>query len=568
MQENQMKKTIYIRTFSALLVTYLILMVVFSTFQILREKQVVELEMGTYASQISNTITNLLKDHIGSNLQITDISKVKSELIDLTSYFTHSDTQMALFTGDYNLIYHTKDDWQCGYSVDKGNNEFSTVDAYLNPKDWFSEQEIKEIEGYLYANPKAKKKGDIAGYYVDIEGFWLDEEMIIPDKVIIYPMLADSFNENGDVVSGSGTPTDDISYSSGYEDTRDLPYFKHGHIRPVYNDYGKGEKQTELRNMVKDKEKLKTHIEQLPAVTSTEIVKIDLLTYRYYLPIPYQHTVTMIDNNKQYSEFWTVIARDVNLLERSAPTLAFLWLSCLIAFLTVAFILSNQTYKLYKRREELENNRKEMTKALAHDLKTPLSIISGYAQNLIENVQTDKREQYASNIKTNVDRMDKIILEMLDLSKLEADSFSTKLENVSLNEVSSKIINRYSQNCTEKHITTHLEGDGVIKADAVLIERVIDNFFVNALEHTPNGGIIRIKILSDRLEFYNSGSHIPEQKINEIWDAYKKVDISRSHTKGTGLGLSIARTILEKYKFPYGAKNNDDGVVFWFKFNQ
>ncbi|HZK44009.1 MAG TPA: HAMP domain-containing sensor histidine kinase [Syntrophomonadaceae bacterium] len=542
-------------------------MIGFSVFHIFREKQVVGLELGTSAIQTNNNITKILQDHIDGENQITDITKLKSELIGSTSFLTYSGTEMALFTGDYHLVYNTKDDWQCGYSVDKGNNEFYTGYAYLNPKDWFSEQEINEIENYLYANPKPKKVGDIAGYSINIEGFWLDDEMIIPDKVIISPMLAYIFNENGSLTgSSSGTTTDDISYYSGHKDTRNLPYFEHGYIHPVDKDYGKGEKQTELRNMVISQEKLKAHVEEAHATVSLPFEKVNLLTYRYYLPMPYQNTVTRMDNDKKYSEFWTVIARDVNLLERSATTLAFLWLSCLIAFLTVAFILSDQTYKTYKEREELENNRQEMTKALAHDLKTPLSIISGYAQNLIENVQTDKREHYASNIKTNVDRMDKIILEMLDLSKLETSSFSTKLEVLSLNEVSNKIINRYSQTCTEKQITTHLEGDSVIKADSVLIERVIDIFFVNALDHTPNGGIIRISISDDKLEFYNSGSHIPEEKIDEIWDPYKKVDISRSYTKGTGLGLSIARTILERYKFPYGAKNSADGVIFWFKF--
>lgn len=68
------------------------------------------------------------------------------------------------------------------------------------------------------------------------------------------------------------------------------------------------------------------------------------------------------------------------------------------------------------------------------------------------------------------------------------------------------------------------------------------------------------------LEVYNSGSHIFEDKMNEIWLPYKKADASRSNKKGTGLGLSISRAILELYKFSYGAKNSDDGVIFWFKF--
>ena len=82
--------------------------------------------------------------------------------------------------------------------------------------------------------------------------------------------------------------------------------------------------------------------------------------------------------------------RDVNLWEQCSNTLVFVWISCFIIFMIVAFILSRQTYNTYQKRENLDRQRKEMTKALAHDLKTPLSIISGYAQNLQENIFTEK----------------------------------------------------------------------------------------------------------------------------------------------------------------------------------
>jgi len=126
-------------------------------------------------------------------------------------------------------------------------------------------------------------------------------------------------------------------------------------------------------------------------------------------------------------------------------------------------------------------------------------------------------------------------------------------------------MNRYKLVCDEKSIMTCLEGDAVVKADHSLMARVIDNFFINALDHTPVGGTIRIRIFDNTLEIYNSGSHIPEEKIKEIWQPYQKADVSRSNTKGTGLGLAISRAILELYQFSYGAENRDDGVVFWFK---
>lgn len=155
---------------------------------------------------------------------------------------------------------------------------------------------------------------------------------------------------------------------------------------------------------------------------------------------------------------------------------------------------------------------------------------------------------------------------MLELRKLEADSPGSNFENVALAEVCKIIIDRYKPVWEEKLITVSLDGEAVIRADHALMLRIIDNFFVNALDNTPAGGSISIRMLDDTLEVYNSGSYIPKNKVEEIWLPFKKGDTARGCSKGTGLGLAIARTILELHKFSYGAKNSEDGVTFWFRF--
>lgn len=563
MKKNTTKRIIYTRIFCAFFATYLVLMTGFSIFLISKEKKVAGMDLQAHALHVNNRVEDVLKDYIDSNNQATDIAKIRKELVKESSFFTLLGTELAIFTGDYKLLFNTNDYWLCSYTEYTVGNRHYTGYGYLNPKEWFSEEEITELENYLYANPKAKKAGDLSGYSVDLKGFWVDNEMIIPDKITVNAMHAHTFDEKGNLDSSGGIHTDDIVYTSGYENTKDLPYFQHGNIRLETNSNRNSEKQFELRQMVIDKEKLEEATNQVVSVSSE---RVDWLTYRYYLPVPYQNTVKIISVQNHYSGFWTVIARDVNIWERCSATLVFVWISCLITFIIVASILSRQTYKTYKEREELAKQRQEMTNALAHDLKTPLSIISGYAENLQENVHTEKREYYASHIQANVGRMDKIIRSMLEMTKLESDSIQIKFEDISLGEACNEIINRYKQICNEKSITACLEGDAVVKADNSLMVRVIDNFFINALDNTPEGGSICIRILDDIFKIYNSGSHIPEDKINEIWLPFKKADLSRSNTKGTGLGLAISRTILELHEFSYGAKNSNDGVVFWFKF--
>jgi len=554
LKENQTKRTIYVRTFSSLFTAYLILMIGFSIFLINKEKKVQELQFNSLALQINHTANNIIKDNI------TDFPKLKRKMIGSLSFYANSGTEIGIFTSNYNLIFNTNENWLCSYTESIEGNTHYTGYASLNPYDWFSDEDISELEGYLSSEPKVEKVSDLSGYILDLDGFWLKDEMIIPDRINVTPMYATKLSEDNGISSSSGSNVSKV-FIPNNKPTEDLPYFKNGSINPLNK---KKKDYTNLRNLASNGDKLEKTVKKS---LGTSIEKVGLFTYQYYYPVPYQNTVrTLTFNGKNfYSEYWTVCATEVNLLKLTYPTLIFVWISCFVTFFIAALIISTQSYKLYKRRDDLEKYRIETTNALAHDLKTPLSIISGYAENLIENVHTEKKDHYAANIQANVKRMDKIVLGMIELSKLESDSFKIKYEDVSLSEVCDKLINHYSPICDEKQIVINMEGDEVIKADFALMERVINNFFVNALEHTPNSGSINITINEDILEFYNSGSHIPEKELTEIWKPYKKVDSSRSNTKGTGLGLSISSKILELYNFSYGAKNYDNGVIFWFK---
>lgn len=565
MRKNKTKRAIYLRIFSSFLATYLVLMIGFSVFLVSQQKNVVEMDLRTYELQVNNKVVDILEDYLDNNLQITDITEVKKEFANEAPFFTENGSEVAVFTSDQKLLVHTNGYWRTSYTEYREGSKYITGYGYVNPKDWFNDEEIREIESYLYTTPKVEKVGDLSGYSVDIKGLLVDQDMIIPETITVNAMYAQTLDENGNVVTSGGMQTDKIVYRSNYENSNDLPYVEYATIMPDANRNPNNAIQNELRQMVMDPSNLKEAVSD-SNYTESILQRVNLLNYRYYLLHPYQSTIDMTDGQNSYSDFWIVVGRDVNLWEQCSPTLIFVWISCLITFLIVALILSRQTYKTYQKQDELERKRQEMTNALAHDLKTPLSIISGYAQNLQENVHTEKREHYVVHIQANIDRMDRIIRKMLELTRLESDSLEIKFEDISLSQSCNEIINRYKQVCDEKSITTLLEGDAIVKADRSLIGRVIDNFFINAIDNMPEGGKIRIEILENTLEVYNSGSHIPEEKIDEIWLPFKKGDVSRSNTKGTGLGLAISRTILELHKFSYGARNSENGVIFWFKF--
>ena len=569
MKKNS-KRSIYVRIFSVFLATYMVLMIGFSAILIFMEKKTVEKELTLYSNNINSNVEDILRDNIDSENNITDLSKVKKGFLKISNVFNAIEAEIAVFTDKYELILNTKNYWTVQYTIIEGNSHKTSYGS-LNPEDWFSKEEVKELKNYLCADTKAEKVkvGDLHRYALDIDGLWMDNEMVIPEKIYVTPIYVESLDENGNILSAGGERRNDLVYSSGYENTKDLPYFEYGSITPAYNDNLYNENQEVLHQMVTDESNLINYLQQVLKKLPTSInpvERVSMLTYRYYLVVPYQNTYRILEDRSLYSEFYTAAGIDIDIWERISSTLIYVWTACLIIFLIAALILSKQTYKTYLKQEELERQRKDMTDALAHDLKTPLSIISGYAQNLQEDVHTEKREHYAGHITANVNRMDKIIRKMLEMSRLESDSFEVRFEEIYLNDICTEIINRYKQICDEKFITASLDGEAVIKADKSLIERVIDNFVINAIDNTPEGGRISMRILEKTLEVFNSGSHIPEDKINEIWFPYKKGNTERSNTKGTGLGLSISRTILELHKFSYGAKNTEDGVIFWFKF--
>lgn len=574
MKYSKVKKKIYIRVFSALLIAYLILMTGFSAFIVNKQNKVEGLQNCTTAININNTMEAMLRDKVDADEQIIDIAEVKNECLDLLKGNTRLGIEVAIFARNFKLLFNTNntnDNWLCAYSEkdDVNNARY----AYLNPKEFFTEEEVKEINQYRNKVNNAKKISDLYLYSVQLDGFWIDNGMVIPKNIIVEPYYASQFDEGGKITDATREEGDSIIYSSNYENTKGLPYYEEGLIYAGReSNYLGAENQKELISMVTDKFKLLNIVSNDKYQDKYLITeRVNLVTYRYYVAVPNQDKVgwfSVVNNEavkSNYGAFWTVVGFQVNLLSKCIETLIFVWSSCFILFMAAALFLSVQTDKIYQKREELDRYRNETTNALAHDLKTPLSIISGYAQNLMENIHIEKREYYARNININVNRMDHIIKEILNLSKLDSEYKKLIYEDVSLGEICTKLLEYYHQVCIEKHITTNLEGNAIIKSDIALIERVFDNFFINAVDFTPEGGAIEIKISDSTLEFYNSGSHISDKIINEIWQPFKKGDVSRSNKKGTGLGLSIAGKILDLYQFSYGAKNTEGGVVFWFK---
>lgn len=238
-------------------------------------------------------------------------------------------------------------------------------------------------------------------------------------------------------------------------------------------------------------------------------------------------------------------------------------------------VMSRHLQGEYDRQVEREKQRRELTNAIAHELKTPLGIIHGYCESLQENIHVEKRAQYLAVILDETERMNALVLEMLDLSRMESESFRLRMEPFLLDELAREAADRFRPAAEEKEVRIFLQLEPAcrITADRGRIAQALSNFLSNAIRHTPQGGVISVRVLhaghAVRCEVENDGAPIPEEQQERIWDVFYKADASRQRAKGgTGLGLAIARHILELHGMAYGVRNTGTGVLFWFELQQ
>ena len=214
--------------------------------------------------------------------------------------------------------------------------------------------------------------------------------------------------------------------------------------------------------------------------------------------------------------------------------------------------------------KKMEQLRKEFIAQFTHEIKTPLSIINGNI-DLLENVDDeDKKAKYIEVINKEIAVINDLVLQMLDLSKLEAKAITLDKKEIDLRELSEDIIDDYEQLLMDKKLKIEIQGEDVlIVGDRKRIEKVIQNYLSNAIKHAFINSTIKIKIKENEFSIENKGKQIDENRMDSIWESFVSDD-----QKGTGLGLAIVRNILELHEMSYGVYNLQGGVEFYFRWKK
>ncbi|PHD26799.1 two-component sensor histidine kinase [Bacillus wiedmannii] len=223
-----------------------------------------------------------------------------------------------------------------------------------------------------------------------------------------------------------------------------------------------------------------------------------------------------------------------------------------------------------ERERQLEKTRKEFISGVSHELKTPLSVIRSFAEGIKDGVSKDTT-YYTDVILEETENMNRLIVEMLELAKLESGTYKLDMTTFSIGELIQQVYTKLLFSMEEKHLQVNVDVDSSIfvNANRSRIEQVVVNLLSNAIRYTPDGEKIHVSVieLEDivKFEIENTGNPIPEESLEKIWDRFYRLDVSRSrHTGGTGLGLSIVKNILDLHHAEYGVYNTTNSVVFYF----
>lgn len=225
--------------------------------------------------------------------------------------------------------------------------------------------------------------------------------------------------------------------------------------------------------------------------------------------------------------------------------------------------------------EEMEHKQRMETVQLeffanaSHELKTPLSIVKGFAEGLADGVSAGKQDHYVKVIMEEAGKMELLVQDMLELARLASGTTRLATSELLLSDLMHRATEKLTHQLQTKQLQTLIlpVDESPVLADPAWMEQVALNLMTNAIRHAEEGSTISIAVERQEdtvtLAVRNKGERIPEEQIPQIWERFYRVEPSRSRsTGGTGLGLSIVQRILDLHGCGYGVENVEDGVRF------
>ena len=235
---------------------------------------------------------------------------------------------------------------------------------------------------------------------------------------------------------------------------------------------------------------------------------------------------------------------------------------------------NNELQKDIQKKTEIDEMRKEFLSNVSHELKTPIALIQGYAEGLLEGISEDSesRELYCNVISDEAQKMNSLVQKLLTLNQLEFGNDPVNMERFDIVTLVKNQLQSADILIRQKEIKLLMSENTPVYVwgDEFKTGEVVSNYLSNAIHHCEGDKIIDIRFSQRdgkvRVTFFNTGRPIPEESISHIWEKFYKVDKARTREYGgSGIGLSIVKAIMESINQEYGVENYTNGVAFWFE---
>lgn len=538
-EKSKFKKNICLRISAVLIVVSLLIMAFVTYFHAFNV-------MNDHSGIVSTASLDLI-NNINDNIKIID------KFPDLNSLMGEIDHDISCYSGGttisdiYSTVLLLDENKNCvtrsGNCLffENSNQQYSLpLEKYLSQAQ--STQLYKVLCGNEYKGSKLHLSGTISGYK--------SEKEIVPTKIAL---------------RSTKDTSKEVSFDFDVQVSQDAENFDIQSDKIDWYVRGFGERNKALS---------KTDIERFAQCDS---IALDGLNTgetsggSASSDIDYCHSYTVDKFTIDNQVYYLAIGSQFFPIEIAIHELILIYILIIILAIFLIAILTFTINKTYCKEKQLNENHKILTNAIAHELKTPLGIIRSFSEGLKEHIAEDKKDHYLDAIINETEKMDTLVLDMLNLSKLEADAYTLKPELFSLRDLAAAEIERFKPLLNQKNIQMKFECDREypIIADRNGIGHVISNFISNAINHTPSEKNIRITIeYKDKATLFsieNEGENIPEDQLPKVWDSFYKIDSSRDRKEGgSGLGLAIAKSYLKLHKAHYGCENTCSGVRFWF----
>ena len=474
---------------------------------------------GSNAPVRSNIFYSFQNEEVIEKLnEIRNISNLNLVLIHLDGYYVKGTEfipkNLYFGTPVANIGFYPDIDALFADGENYDDIEYGQVDRVIHIDTGCGSKEEMESQGYRYVE-------------ANLRGYW---GSILSEITPIYPLASDQ--DNSQEIALNSFNHDELKNTTQTTE--------HSSISYDHNITTWGVEYIAYANIVRPD----------PALTSKR------------LNLVYRHEIN----------FWDEICWDYGFQDDTIPILGWprtnknLFITgCLISglmWIIITAILSALAYQKKKNTYDMNIYQRDLTNIMAHDLKSPLMVIRGSAENL----QDNESNEYTQTIINEADYMSTLISRILSLSKLESNQEKMKSEEINFKEIIKKIVENYSEETDRRNIKVAVkESDNIlkVKGDSFWISEALSNLFDNAVKYSPDGSDIKIELNTKSISIRNkmSDPDINEKELEKLKKSFMRGDNSRSGQSGNGLGLTIAENILTRNHLSLNLKKEGDNFI-------